>query len=80
MRRCVWSRNTKNEEARARVGPQRHGGGEKELSNLSIGSIEVCKFFSGTLAVSIQKFSSVPPVTTSTDNYNITLTTSQAGW
>jgi len=24
MRRCVWSRNLKNEEAMARVGPQRH--------------------------------------------------------
>ena len=24
MRRCVWSRNRKNEEAMARVGPQRH--------------------------------------------------------
>ena len=27
MRRCVWSRDLKNEEAMARVGPQRHGGG-----------------------------------------------------
>jgi len=27
MRRCVWSRNLKNEEAMARVGPQRHRGG-----------------------------------------------------
>ena len=27
MRRYVWSRNLKNEEAMARVGPQRHGGG-----------------------------------------------------
>jgi len=27
MRRCVWSRNLKNEETMARVGPQRHGGG-----------------------------------------------------
>jgi len=26
MRRCVWSRNLKNEEAMARVGPQRHRG------------------------------------------------------
>ena len=24
MRRCVWSRNLKNEEATDRVGPQRH--------------------------------------------------------
>ena len=24
MRGCVWSRNLKNEEAIARVGPQRH--------------------------------------------------------
>jgi len=24
MRRCVWSRNLKNEEAMDRVGPQRH--------------------------------------------------------
>jgi len=24
MRRCVWSRNLKNKEAMARVGPQRH--------------------------------------------------------
>jgi len=24
MRRCVWSRNIKNEEAMARDGPQRH--------------------------------------------------------
>ena len=24
MRRCMWSRNLKNEEAMARVGPQRH--------------------------------------------------------
>jgi len=24
MRRCVWSRNLKNEEAMARVAPQRH--------------------------------------------------------
>jgi len=24
MRRCVWSRNLRNEEAMARVGPQRH--------------------------------------------------------
>ena len=24
MRRCVWSRNLKNEEAMARFGPQRH--------------------------------------------------------
>jgi len=29
MRRCVWYRNLENEEAMARVGPQRHeGGGE----------------------------------------------------
>ena len=27
MRRCVWSRNLKNEETMARVGTQRHGGG-----------------------------------------------------
>jgi len=27
MRRCVLSRNLKNEEAMARVGPQSHGGG-----------------------------------------------------
>ena len=27
MRLCVWFRNLKNEEAMARVGPQRHGGG-----------------------------------------------------
>jgi predicted RNA-binding protein YlxR (DUF448 family) len=27
MRRCVWSRNLKNEEDLARVGPQRHGEG-----------------------------------------------------
>ena len=61
----------------ARVGPQRHGGG---LSNLSIGPIAVCKLFSGTPAVSVQKISSVPSVTTNTDNYNIkTMTTSQAG-
>ena len=26
MRRCVWSRNLKNEEAMARDGPQRHRG------------------------------------------------------
>jgi len=26
MRRCVWSRNLKNDEAIARVGPQRHRG------------------------------------------------------
>jgi len=26
MRRCVWFRNLKNEEAEDRVGPQRHGG------------------------------------------------------
>jgi len=24
MRRCVWSRNLKNEEAMDRIGPQRH--------------------------------------------------------
>jgi len=24
VRRCVWSKNLKNEEAMARVGPQRH--------------------------------------------------------
>jgi hypothetical protein len=24
VRRCVWSRNLKNEEAKTRVGPQRH--------------------------------------------------------
>jgi len=29
MRRCVWSRNLKNEEAMARVGPQRHRGEKK---------------------------------------------------
>jgi len=29
MCRCVWSRNLKNEEAMARVGPQRHK--EKKL-------------------------------------------------
>jgi len=28
MRRCVWSRNLKNEEAMVHVGPQRHGGGD----------------------------------------------------
>jgi len=28
VRRCVWSRNLKNEEAMARVGPQRHESGE----------------------------------------------------
>ena len=30
MRRCVWSRNLKNEEAMARVGPQRRMGGGKK--------------------------------------------------
>ena len=32
MRRCVWSRNLKNEEAMARVGPQRHRGNGKYIS------------------------------------------------
>ena len=41
------------------------------LSNLSIGPIAVRRFFSGTPVVSIQKLSSVPSVTTNTDNYNI---------
>jgi len=31
MRRCVWSRNLKNEEAMAHVGPQRHTGGKNLL-------------------------------------------------
>ena len=31
MRRCVWSRNLKNEEAMARVGPQRHRKKKKNL-------------------------------------------------
>ena len=34
MRRCVWSRNLKNEEAMARVGPQRHKGGGSILPML----------------------------------------------
>jgi len=34
MRRCVWSRNLKNEEAMARFGPQRHR--EIKLKNLDI--------------------------------------------
>ena len=33
MRRCVWSRNLKNEEAMAGVGPQRH---RKENNNLYV--------------------------------------------
>ena len=32
MRRSVWSRNLKNEEAKARVGPQRHRK-KKKISN-----------------------------------------------
>jgi len=31
MRRYVWSRNLKNEDAMARVGPQSHMGGRGEL-------------------------------------------------
>jgi hypothetical protein len=34
VRRCVWSRNLKNEEATARVGPQRHK--KKEHSRYSV--------------------------------------------
>jgi len=30
MRRCVWPRNLKNEEAMARIGPQRHSKKKKE--------------------------------------------------
>jgi hypothetical protein len=41
------------------------------LSNLLMGPIAVRIFFAGTLVVSIQKLSSVPSVTTNTDNYNI---------
>jgi len=33
MSRCVWSRNLKNEEAMARVGPQRH----KKKKNIKTG-------------------------------------------
>ena len=36
MRRCVWSRNLKNEEAMARVGPQRHEGGGGMFNYVSI--------------------------------------------
>ena len=31
MRLCVWSRNLKNEETVARVGPQRHRGGIQKI-------------------------------------------------
>jgi len=34
MRRCVWSRNLKNEEAMARVGPQRHR--NKKFTNQTV--------------------------------------------
>jgi len=35
MRRCVWSRNLKNEEAMVRVGPQRRrGGGETSINSV----------------------------------------------
>jgi len=33
VRRCVWSRNLKNEEAMARVGPQRHRKRKKNTTN-----------------------------------------------
>ena len=36
MRRCVWSRNLKNEEAMVRVGPQRHRE-KKENRNMKTG-------------------------------------------
>ena len=32
MRRCMWCRNLKNEEAMARVGPQRHR--KKEIAEV----------------------------------------------
>jgi len=38
MRRCVWSRNLKNEEALARVGPQRYRGEKKCHSVIIAGS------------------------------------------
>ena len=34
VRRCVWSRNLKNEEAMARVGPQRHSIWRRKKMNL----------------------------------------------
>jgi len=35
LRRCVWSRNLKNEEVMARVVPQRHGGDHTYLTTVS---------------------------------------------
>ena len=35
MRRCVWSRNLKNEEAVARIGPQRHREKNGHSTNLT---------------------------------------------
>ena len=40
MRRCVWSRNLKNEEVIARVGPQRHRG--KKITYFERDLIKIC--------------------------------------
>jgi hypothetical protein len=46
MRRYVWSRNLKNEDAMARVGPQSHmGGGEnygRQQDNILLFKIDAC--------------------------------------
>ena len=39
MRRCVWSRNFKNEKTKPLVRPQRHGGGELDITAILIVSI-----------------------------------------
>ena len=36
MHRCVWSRNLKNEETMAHIGPQRHGVGGGEFNDLYV--------------------------------------------
>jgi len=47
MRRCVWYRNLKNEEAMVRVGPQRH---KKKTQNMKL---VTNKFKSGVINLSL---------------------------
>ena len=51
MRRCVWSRNLKNEEAMARAGPQRHRKQKSSRDSISDSFLYLLKYLDKTFNV-----------------------------
>jgi hypothetical protein len=49
MRRCVWSRNLKNEQAMTRVGSQRHSKKKKKYYNTIVLQLPAVIQYSDTL-------------------------------